>query len=108
MYFFSPNRPSDMDKKAPQGAMPKEKKMREMWIDERGVPGYDPLKHGPPRPMGKPSKVPPRRLGSASAVRAQEYAYHLALSSMEIVQLIQSDERGKITLCKTFLLLLEC
>ena len=105
MYFFFPNRPSDMDKKAPQGAIPKQ---RQMWIDETGVPGYSILTHGPPRPRGKPSKFPPRRLGSASAVRAQEYAYHLALSSMEIVQLIQSDERGKITLCKTFLLLLEC
>ena len=95
MYSFFPNRPSDMVKKAPQGAMPKE---REMWIDERGVPGYDPIKHGPPRPRRKPSEVPPRRLGLASAVRAQEFAFHLALSSMEIVQLIQNDERGKITL----------
>ena len=95
MYSFFLNRPSEMGKKAPQGARPKEKIM---WIDERGVPGYDPIKHGPPRPRGKPSEVPPRPPGLASAVLAQEFAFHLALSSMEIVQLIQNDERGKITL----------
>ena len=65
-----------------------------MWTDERGVPGYDPNTHGPPRPRGKPSDVRPRPPGLASAVLAQEFAFHLAFSSMETVQHIQNGERG--------------
>ena len=102
MYSFFPNRPSDMDKKAPQGAIPKQ-----MWIDETGVPGYSELTHGPRRPRGKPSKFPHRRLGSGSTVRAECYAYHNALSWIEIAKLVNNGQRGKTALCKN-LLLSEC
>ena len=69
-----------------------------MWVEEGGVVGYNPE-------YFKRANAPPssRPVGMASSVLAQEYAFHLALSAMDMAMAVQKGERGnnnKLTLWK--------
>ena len=45
-----------------------------------------------PRTNATPSSRP---VGMASSILAQEYAFHLALSAMDMAMAVQKGERGK-------------